>query len=221
MPSALRRSRNAEFFPALSALPGIVHAFTLRAEGIDVQTDRETALARLEEAHREILRELGLGERVFVTARQVHGNRVEVVDAATRECVPDTDGLITADPNVCLGIHVADCGAVYIVDPRKRVLALLHSGKKGTEQGITSVAIAKMQSEFGSRPEDLVVQLAPCIRPPHYEIDFALEIVAQARGAGVREVHDCGTCTACEPERYYSYRRELGRTGRMLALLAL
>lgn len=65
------------------------------------------------------------------------------------------------------------------------------------------------------------MQVAPCIRPPHYEIDFAADILRQAREAGVQDVHDCGTCTASDPDTYYSYRREKGRTGRLLALLAL
>ena len=78
-----------------------------------------------------------------------------------------------------------------------------------------------MREQFGSVPRDLVVQLSPCIRPPHYEVDFAAEIVRQVRGAGVEKVHDSGRCTACDLARYYSYRAEKARTGRMLALLAL
>jgi copper oxidase (laccase) domain-containing protein len=129
--------------------------------------------------------------------------------------------LITADRDVCLGIYVADCGPVYLADPVKRVIGLLHSGRKGTEQGITTVGIRRMAEEFGSAPEDLVVQLGPCIRPPLYEIDFAAEILRQAREAGVRQVHDCGVCTGQRVDRYYSYRVEKGRTGRMVAFLAL
>jgi copper oxidase (laccase) domain-containing protein len=67
----------------------------------------------------------------------------------------------------------------------------------------------------------LIVQLSPCIRPPHYEIDFAAEIVRQAHAAGVTKVYDDGVCTACHPDLYYSYRAEKGKTGRMLALLGL
>ncbi|CAN5508350.1 hypothetical protein BH18VER2_BH18VER2_10590 [soil metagenome] len=67
----------------------------------------------------------------------------------------------------------------------------------------------------------MIVQLGPCIRPPHYEIDFAAEIVRQARRAGAAQVHDSGLCTASDLAHYYSYRAEKARTGRMLALLAL
>src|SRR4029453_17316353 len=164
---------------------------------------------------------LGLGDRVFITAQQVHGAGVAVVDSTTPSPVPRVDGLITADPRVCLGVYVADCGAVFLADPKRRVIGLLHSGGKGTEQGITRVAIDRMVAEFGCDPAQMIVQLGPCIRPPHYEIDFAAEIVRQAREAGVREVHDCGICTGQNVDRYYSYRVEKGRTGRMLAKLAL
>jgi len=120
-----------------------------------------------------------------------------------------------------LGIYVADCGAIYIVDQKTGALGLLHSGKKGTELGILSKAIAQMVAEFGSDPEDLVVALAPCIRPPAYEIDFAKDIRQQALAAGVKEenYHDCGVCTSSDLDQYYSYRVEKGATGRMLALL--
>jgi copper oxidase (laccase) domain-containing protein len=108
-----------------------------------------------------------------------------------------------------------------LLDPVRHCVGLVHSGKKGTELEITARAIALMQKEFGSQPNELIVQLSPCIRPPHYEIDFAAAIVQQCRDAGVNQVHDCNICTACDLERYYSYRVEKGKTGRMLALLAL
>lgn len=210
-----------EFFPALRALRGIAHGFTRRVPAVDVNAERKAALARLEQAHSSARAALGLGAHTFVTAEQVHGASVAVVEGGSDAPVTGVDGLITATAGVCLGIHVADCGPVFVVDPVRRVIALLHSGRKGTEQGITTAAIRTMQREFGSEPAEMIVQLGPCIRPPLYEIDFAAAIVRQAREAGVREVHDCGTCTGANVERYYSYRVERGRTGRMLALLAL
>lgn len=217
------RELPTEQFPALVRQAELVHAFTQRVAGIDVQADKAEALRRLDVRHREIRSRLGLGEAPFVTAQQVHGNRVAVVDEPLSQdvCFDECDGLITNQPGVCLGIYVADCCAVYLIDPARRAIGLVHSGKKGTELGIATQAIELMQQRFGSRAADLVVQLSPCIRPPHYEIDFATEIVRSLRARGVEQVHDCGICTACDLERYYSYRIEKGRTGRMLALLAL
>jgi hypothetical protein len=98
---------------------------------------------------------------------------------------------------------------------------VLHSGKKGSELGIASEGLRLMQEHFGSRPENVRVQLAPCIRPPAYEVDFASQIRQSCLEAGVlpENYADCGLCTSSDLARYYSYRMEKGRTGRMLALL--
>ena len=212
---------HVETFPALSEIAVVRHGFIGRVPGLDVKVERETALARLDEFHAAARARAGLGDRVFITAEQVHGTEVAVVDFQTTAPVADADGLITNDPRVCLGIHVADCGPVFLVDPARRVIALLHSGRRGSELGITTAAIGKMQREFGCDPARLIVQLGPCIRPPLYETDFAAAILAQARAAGVRAVHDCGACTGANAGRYYSYRVERGKTGRLLAFLAL
>jgi polyphenol oxidase len=214
---------SSEQFPALEALPNVVHGFTLRVAGIEMSLDKMEALARLDAVHREIRREHGLDRAPFFTAQQVHGTRIGVIDEATAgdKCFDSCDGFITNQSGVGLGIYVADCCAVYIVDPIRNALGLVHSGRKGTELGIVSNAISSMGEHFGSRSADLIVQLSPCIRPPHYETDFAGDIMRQCRDLGVTAVNDCGVCTACDLSRYYSYRAEKGRTGRMLAFLAL
>ncbi len=78
-----------------------------------------------------------------------------------------------------------------------------------------------MQTELGIAPSDLVVQISPCIRPPHYEIDFAADIVRQAREAGAGEVLDCNLCTALGPRALLFLPTRKGQTGRLLALMAL
>ena len=158
-----------------------------------------------------------------VQGQQTHGNKVALVPgpASSGERVPEVDGLITNVPGLPLVVRVADCGPVYFYDPVKRAIGLSHSGRKGTEGNITGATISAMREHFGSKPADIVVQLGPCIRPPHYEVDFAAEIGRQARAAGVVHFHDVGTCTACHLDRYYSYRAEKGKTGRMWGVLML
>jgi copper oxidase (laccase) domain-containing protein len=211
-----------EQFESLN-VAGVRHAFTRRVADIDVAHDKAEALRRLDKVHREIRTELGSGEWPLLTAEQIHADKIAVIDdrvGADHEYA-GCDGLVTNQRHCVLGICVADCGAVYIVDPQTRAIGLVHSGKKGTELAIVSKAIGQMRERFGSDPANLIVQLSPCIRPPHYEIDFAANIVEQACSLGVQQVHDCGICTACDLDSYYSYRAEKGKTGRMLALLAL
>ncbi len=209
-----------EVFPALAGLP-VIHAFTGRLPGLDMQTDRSTALMRLEAHHAELRESLGIGTLRYITAEQVHGAGVAVVNSASADRIPAVDGLVTDDPRVCLGIYVADCAPVFLVDAVRGVIACVHSGKKGTAAGIVGVALGKMIAEFGCEPSRIVAQIGPCIRPPNYETDIAADIARQCRAAGLSSVHDCGICTAANVARYYSYRREMGQTGRMAAFFAL
>lgn len=217
-----------ESFPVLSAIPHLRHGFLLRTPRLDVATpEKGEALKRLAPSHEAATAALGLEDYPLVLGEQVHGHVVVSVTAEnlprlTGLPVPGVDGFVTNLRGVALGIHVADCGAVYLVDPVRRALGLVHSGKKGTEQNITGVAIQRMRDEFGSRPEDMIAVLSPCIRPPAYDVDFAAEILRQSARAGLfsASVHDSASCTSRDLERYYSYRVEKGHTGRMLALLA-
>lgn len=210
-----------ESFPALDALPFLRAAFIARVPGLDVQTDRETALARLSGFHQAARATAGFENMPLATAEQIHGNLVARVGEHDSFPVPACDGLVTTLPGLCLGIYVADCAAVYLAARNGRGIALVHAGRKGTELGIVPRAIAALRAASHSEPDAIVAQISPCIRPPHYESDFAAEIAKQAREAGVRDIHDCGACTASSPDAYYSYRREKGATGRMLALMAI
>lgn len=213
-----------EHFPTLAGYAKtVVHGFVRRVPDIDVAADRATVLERLEAAHRVARRMLALERRPFVTAEQVHGAEVAVVDAETTlapGALRGVDALVT-DQHHCLGIHVADCAAVYLLDPLKHVVGLAHAGRKGAEKGIVTNAIQAMKNSFGCNPADVILQISPCIRPPAFEIDLAALITEQAKAAGVTKIHDCGIDTHDDAARYYSYRRDLGRTGRMLALFAL
>lgn len=219
-----------EQFPALSAIGICRHVFTQRIPGIDVSHDKTKVLERLDAAHREIRKTIGMGDWPVLTAEQVHGNKIAVIERAVAPVFPSgvdgrefpgCDGIITNQRGVALGIYVADCCAVYIVDPKTPAISLVHSGRKGTELGVVTNAIRQMIEHFGSDRAKMIVQLSPCIRPPHYEVDFAADIILQCRALGLQHIHDSGICTACKLNRYYSYRAEKGKTGRMLAVLGL
>ncbi|WP_240963708.1 polyphenol oxidase family protein [Luteolibacter luteus] len=215
------------FLNPINRLPGFRAGWIGRLDGIEPTTDRDETLARLRPLHEEIVARDFRTDRWW-RAEQVHGKGVAAVPLPADQMkmagdglpvVAGMDGLVTAAPGELLGIYVADCGAIWLADRGTGAVGLLHSGKKGTELGILGEAISQMKERYGTKPEDLVVVLGPCIRPPHYEIDFAAEIGRQAREAGVGEFHDEGEDTACDLTAHYSYRIEKGCTGRMLALI--
>ena len=144
--------------------------------------------------------------------------RVGRADAG--KVVRGADALISGERDLTLVVRVADCGPVWLHCGKTGAIGLVHSGRKGTELGIVPAAIRAMKKEFGADPGEMLGLLGPCIRPPHYDVDFAGEIVRQMKAEGVGEIVDSGLCTASDPERFYSYRQEEGRTGRHFAVLA-
>lgn len=211
-----------DYLARINEIRGMKARFLTRQAGVKVDTDRLATVRRLEPFHKEVVEEMGFTWDQCWRAEQVHGSEIAVVRSGEKaEVMEGVDGLISADAGVLLGIYVADCGAIYLVDQVTGAFGLLHSGKKGTELGILPRALTRMQEEFGTKVEDVIVVLSPCIRPPAYEVDFASEVRRQAMEAGVsfENFTDCGICTSQDLETYYSYRMEQGATGRMLALL--
>ncbi len=108
----------------------------------------------------------GSADTPIATLRQIHSNLVVVVRRADAGCIPlpKADGLMTADPGNLLGVQTADCTPVLVADRRRRVVAAFHAGWRGTVHRIVESGIGRMRLEFGSRPEDLLAAIGPCIR---------------------------------------------------------
>lgn len=208
-----------ETYPSLAGL-GLSQRFLLRHPSIEVNGERAEVLQRLRPWHEAQVCDLGFAPSTLQLAEQVHGAGVALAETGGGMAA-GVDALIAREPGVLLGIYVADCAAVHLVDPVSGAFGLVHSGKKGTDLGIVLVTLAAMAVHFGTRPGDVRVQISPCIRTPAYEVDFAAAIRRQCLEAGVHPEHlaDAGVCTSGDLRRYYSYRMEKGRTGRMLALL--
>lgn len=214
------------FLDAINALPGVRAGWIERVPDLPITGDRDEAMRQLRPFHEAAITRFAANASSWWRAEQVHGNAVALVPGSPQSLAPDglpvvpgVDGLITAGHGVVLAIYVADCGALWLADRKSGAIGLLHSGKKGTESEILDKALDQMAENFGTRPQDVTAVLGPCIRPPDYEVDFAAEIGRQAVRAGVGNFIDCGLNTASDSVRFYSYRKELGKTGRMMALI--
>ncbi len=196
-------------FPELEAR-GLPHFFSLRSEPALTSADLPT-----------LLKQAGLPDN-YVPAEQTHGAGVAVVGVADAgKVIPGVDALITWEKNLSLVIRVADCGPIWIHCRKTGGVALVHSGRKGTEAGVIPATIRKMKEELGADPKEMLAHLGPCIRPPHYGVDFASEIIRQLHREGVGQIVDSGLCTASDQTRFYSYHREKGRTGRHFAAVSI
>ncbi len=223
------RPRVTEAFPFLDILrevPGVRAGWVGRVPDLPITGDRDEAMNQLRSRHESAVADFAGPTAPWWRAEQIHGTEVAVVPGIPQimaldgmPVVPGVDGLLTSEPGLVLAIYIADCGPIWLADRKSGAIGLLHSGKKGTEGNIFQKALETMAGKFGTRPEDVVSVLGPCIRPPHYDVDFAGDIGRQAGQARVGKFVDCGLDTAADLDRFYSYRLESGKTGRMMALI--
>lgn len=173
---------------------------------------------------------LASGWRAVVRSRQVHGRSIQVHGRLPRGvCLTgEGDGHATDASGLLLTVTLADCVPVFIVDPARRTVALLHAGWRGTAADVVEAGLDTLSESFGSDPGELLVHLGPAICGGCYEvgpevfhalgeaaprapaaIDLRSVIRRRASAAGVRarNVTVSGECTLCGDGRYYSHRR--------------
>ena len=140
-------------------------------------------------------------------------------------------------------MRTADCLPVYIFDPKKNCLGLVHAGWRGSEKRIVVKALKLMRDYWGCAPENVQIRLGPAIRACCYQVgqefkeffpgevfpreeklflDLALVNRNQLLKYGVRpkNIFDTEACTCCDPS-LFSYRREGQAAGRHLSLMIL
>lgn len=128
--------------------------------------------------NREILtKALGLDSEKLFLANQVHGDQVFVLNENPGKRYfsynhLDYDAIITSHVGIPIGVLTADCIPIIMLDPVKKVIAIVHSGWRGTCLNIVGNVVNKFKKEFGSDPSDIIASLGPSIGKCCYEVDI-------------------------------------------------
>jgi polyphenol oxidase len=185
----------------------------------------------------------GLREIGFL--HQTHSSSVFIFDGKIHE----GDALITDKSNTAIGVFTADCVPVLIYDKVKQVIAAVHSGWKGTIDGITLNTVAGLIERYDSKPKDLVAYIGPHNQSCCYEVGkdvkdlfisndlyYNLDVAplgklnlkkcieAQLMHSGIlsENIKSTSICTFCnEKFQLYSYRKLKGNCGRMFSFIYL
>ncbi|WP_372789743.1 peptidoglycan editing factor PgeF [Paraconexibacter sp.] len=179
--------------------------------------------------------------RPVVGVRQVHGTDVREVgakdaDRDPREAPVEADALLTVEPELAIGVVVADCLPVAFVG--QDVVGMAHAGWRGLAGGVLERTVQRLRARPGG--QTLVAAIGPAARGCCYEvgdevrsafaehgaavragrrIDLPAIATRLLRGLGISEVHDTGLCTLCAPaDLLFSHRRDGGLTGRQMGL---
>jgi hypothetical protein len=174
-----------------------------------------------------------------------------VVEAAASWFELEADAAVTDNPQLLLVVSAADCFPLLFHDPLKKLVAVAHGGWRGTVQGIAGEVVQRLVERYGSSPTDIRVAIGPgigggcyqvgdevirqfeqaafpaAVRRPDDEGRHLLDLVLAHRhvlsAVGVQPQHiwDSALCTHCDDERFYSHRRDQGKTGRHWAAIRL
>lgn len=173
-------------------LPGIVHGFSTRLGGVsegiystmNLSFHRGDDMDAVMENHRRLAQAVGYDHRRLVFSDQVHETVIRKVteeDAGkgiTRESdITETDGLMTNVKDLPLITFYADCVPVFFYDPIKEVVAMNHSGWRGTVKNISRHMVEALNKEYGCETSDLICAVGPSICQNCYEVS---EDVAEA-----------------------------------------
>jgi YfiH family protein len=166
---------------SFSFFPHLVHAFSPRSFERERGIREELLLGRKADPrsssqHRQLLLEnLNIDSKELFFVKQVHGDRVFVLDdpqkSADQVEQEEADALITHLTEKPIAVLTADCVPVILYDPEKHVIGVVHAGRKGTQMSIVSKTISTLSRVYGSRPQDVVMAMGPAIGGCCYEVE--------------------------------------------------
>ncbi|MDE3047186.1 MAG: peptidoglycan editing factor PgeF [Verrucomicrobiota bacterium] len=179
----------------------------------------------------------------LIFPHQTHGASVARITAKNLDKPVQADAMFTTEKNIALGVTHADCQAAIFYDPVHEAVGIVHAGWRGLVQNIYARTLEAMQRDIGTRPQNLVVCIAPSLGPDHaefknYKQEFPQEFWGsqikpnyfnlwdiarkQLSALGILEknIEISEICTQCNDKEYFSYRREkeTGRNGTIVAL---
>jgi YfiH family protein len=174
---------------ALLRLPWLVHGFSSKPGGVSVQdgqkvlnlgfTDWDTK-ENVGENRCRFQSAIGVSDLKLISLKQIHSDVIHLFDSAPAESCRG-DASATNRSGLLLSVQTADCVPILLVDPKKRAVAAVHAGWRGTLARIVVKAIGRMQMRFKSKPGDLLAAIGPSIGGCCYEVgtEVATQFLSQ------------------------------------------
>lgn len=197
----------------------------------------------VDENRRKFFKELGLVDESVAFQKQVHGDGIKETDNSGN--CGENDSLITTKKNLGLAISSADCPAIFIYDPVKKIIAAVHSGWRGTEKKILKKTVQKLKNDYKCNSSDLVCYIGPSISQRNYEVgkevaskfdeefihhsgnkfflDLASANLKMLSDEGIKysNIQVSSLCTYEYSDLLHSYRRDGLKSGRSLGIIAM
>jgi YfiH family protein len=181
-------------------------------------TSRDLVLRADDREWDAVASSFGLDAARVLLVKQVHGVHVAIARRGRTGgwIRPEADAIVTDDPDVAIGVRVADCAPVLLFDPVTNVAGAAHAGWRGTAAGASAAAVRAMTEAFGSRPADMIAAIGPCLGRCCGEV--GPDVLAAFRAGGADEASMQAWLTPGTGDRSFldlerANRDQLERTG--------
>ncbi len=217
----------------------IRHGISIRDGGVGLALEDEKN--NITENYKRFCERIGIDIEKLCLAYQKHTDNILVIreneKTGLNHPFDGTDGFITNIAGLPLMVRFADCQGIFIFDPVCKVVAAVHCGWRGNTKNIIGKAVKKMINEFNCDAENLLVGISPSLGPccaeftdPYKELpEFMHKYIKDNRvdlwqcsfdqliesGVSERNIEIAKRCTVCENDKFFSYRGDEIKTGRM------
>ena len=226
----------------------LIHGYSTRTGGVSLTPfaslnlgiNTKDDLQNVKKNRTIFFKSLNISQNRCVFPGQVHSDNIQIVSEAG--IVNNCDALITDKKNFFLTIQTADCFPVFLFDPINEIIAIVHSGWRGTVQNIVGKTIDKMECNT----DNLLAAIGPGIQQSCYQVDektasnfsskylrmdgsnhYKLNILSaicdqiREKGVPAENIEADSDCTHCRNDLYYSYRRDGEDSGRMMGIIGM
>jgi polyphenol oxidase len=174
----------------------------------------------------------------LATLKQVHSSTC-IPGEGRSGILGEGDALLENSPGSVVAVKTADCVPILVVDERRRAVAAVHAGWRGTVARILPAAVDAMRDRFGTDPTDVHAAIGPAIGPCCYEVgpEVAAQFGGQGRGhidlpstnraqlieTGVTpgRIYTSSLCTRCNSVEFHSFRRDKEAAGRLYSFVGI
>ncbi len=224
----------------LSQFKNLIHGFTTKKEG---------NFRKLKTAQRQTIARLCVNDADLVIAEQIHKDKIVVVgEKDKRKTIKKTDGLVSKEKGIVLGIRTADCLPILFYESEQEIIGAVHAGWKGSFKKISKEVIEKIKS-LGGKSAKIIVAIGPHIKSCCYDVtrkradifqeqignkiiikrnnklflDLTKVNFIQLLENGYKEenIEILPFCTHCNHDLFFSFRKDKNNYGEMLSFIGV
>ena len=193
-----------QFNKLLEFQDDLIHAYTLKTNSVGFKKYEKDNVA--DTSYDKLCKVFNINKEFLKHPNQQHTDNICEYNKEKTVNFEESDGIITNLPNIATTLTFSDCLAIFLYDPKNKVIANIHSGWKGTVKKIGAKAVNKMINEYYCRPENIICCFGPSIRKNHFLVNDDVKEIFENEFQHIIKKNDIIEETECRNEKGKQYR---------------